>query len=105
MHVRCLPFGAPPSPTPTSRCGTAMHLGQSPRATSPDAPRGVALNLLASALTILSAIALVGTASVVGGGSGVTLGLRQTDELVRDFYRAVNEAIRTGDILALDRVV
>ena len=71
----------------------------------PDIPRGLALNLLASALTILSAVVLLVTSEVVGGASVVAPGAHPEKEIIRDFYSAVNEALRTGDLAALDRVV
>jgi predicted ester cyclase len=68
-------------------------------------PRGVALNLLASALTFLAILALLGSASVVGDAAVLAPVTGQHDEVIRDFYDAVNDALRSGNMATLDRVV
>jgi hypothetical protein len=68
-------------------------------------PHGIALNLLASALTILAAIALLGSAAMVGDASVATPVRGTSDGVVRDFYDAVNDILRTGDTAAFDQVI
>jgi predicted ester cyclase/mannose-6-phosphate isomerase-like protein (cupin superfamily) len=82
-----------------------IEMRQAPVVKPGTVPRGVALNLLASALTILTAIALLGTASAVGDASFLAPVARQDNEIILDFYNAVNEVLRSGDFAALDRVV
>lgn len=68
-------------------------------------PPGIALNLLASALTILTAIALLAAATMLGETSATVVAPERHDRVVHEFYRAVNEAIGSGDATALDRIV
>ena len=67
-HATVVPRVAPPSSTATPACRTTMPMRQTPLTQRLDVPRGVALNLIASALTLLSAMALLGTATVIGDG-------------------------------------
>lgn len=68
-------------------------------------PNGVALNLLASALTILTAIALLGAATVLGDTSAPVVVSERHERVIHEFYGAVNEAVRSGDATALDRLL
>jgi predicted ester cyclase len=63
------------------------------------------LNLLTSALIILSAIALLGASTVLGDPSIAVVESERDDLIVHDFYRAINEVIRTGDATTLDEIV
>lgn len=81
-----------------------MQMRQTHRVKSQHGPNGVALNLLASALTILAAIALLGAATVFGDTSATTPVSGRHDGVIHDFYGAVNEALRSGDSTALDRI-
>jgi quercetin dioxygenase-like cupin family protein len=71
-------------------------------------PRGIALNLLASGLTILAAAALLGTATVVGDASVASPAIpaeEQSEAAIRDFYDAIDVALRTGDTTRLGKHV
>lgn len=68
-------------------------------------PDGITLNLLASALTILTAIALLGAVVLVGDSSVMVAGTEQDEDVIHAFYRAVNTVLRSGDTSALDHVV
>jgi predicted ester cyclase len=72
---------------------------------SRNVPRGVALNLLASALTILAAIALLGATAVFGDASATVPVSGRHERVIHDFYSAVNEVLWSGDSAALDRIV
>ncbi len=78
---------------------------QTHRVKSRNVPGGVALNLLASALTILAAIALLGAATVFRDASATAPGSGRHERVIQDFYIAVNEALRSGDSAALDHIV
>lgn len=67
--------------------------------------RGVTLNLLASALTILATIVMLGAALVVNGAPVVAPVADRSAVAVYRFYDAVNEVIATGDHAALTHVV
>lgn len=84
---------------------TATQTRPTHRAKRRNGPDGVALNLLASAITILAAIALLGTATVVGDTSGTIAVSARHERVIQSFYSAVNEAVRSGDTSALDRIV
>jgi predicted ester cyclase len=77
--------------------------GESPE--KANMPRGVALNLLASALTILAAVALLASATLVGSAPLPAPPEPQTATVVRAFYAAVNDALRSGDTGPLERLV
>ena len=66
--------------------------------------RGITLNLLASALTILAAIALLGSATLVDSAPLAAPQEAKTTAVVRAFYDAVNEALRSGDTAPLARI-
>jgi predicted SnoaL-like aldol condensation-catalyzing enzyme len=71
-------------------------------------PRGVALNLVASALTILAAVALLGTATVVGDASVADSAIpaeEQSEAVIHAFYDAIDAALRTGDTTRLGKHV
>ena len=82
-----------------------MRMRQTHRVKSRNVPGGVALNLLASALTILAAIGLLGAATVFGDASATAPDPGRHERVIQDFYIAVNEALRSGDSTALDRIV
>ena len=87
---------------PDASCTTLrpLHCGQ--RRIGPD---GIALNLLASALAILTAMALLGSAVLVGNSPITVAETEQDDSVIHEFYHAVNSVLRSGDTTALDRVV
>jgi hypothetical protein len=68
-------------------------------------PRGIALNLLASALTILAAIALVSSAMLVNQGTIAAPLPTNSSQVAEAFYAAVNEAMRSGNLTPLDAVI
>jgi predicted ester cyclase len=67
--------------------------------------RGIALNLLASALMILSAVTLLGAAAVIAEAPRAAPARGQTETTVREFYDTVNAVLLTGDMTALDHVI
>jgi SnoaL-like polyketide cyclase len=67
-------------------------------------PRGVALNLLASALTILATIAFLASAAEFGGVPVVAPAAAGSVVVYR-FYEAVNEVIKTGNPAVLESVL
>jgi hypothetical protein len=67
--------------------------------------RGLALNLLASALTILATFAFLVAATMVGGSPLTAPSGADTRHIVHAFYVAINAVLRTGDPAALDAVV
>lgn len=77
---------------------------QSSRVPRQGVPRAVALNLLASALTILATIVLLGAGMVVVEAPMTAPAGSETGAVARAFYEAVNEVLRTGDTVAIDRV-
>ena len=74
------------------------------RPKGPHVSRGVALNLLASALTILAAIALLGSATLVDSAPLAAPQEAKTTAVVRAFYDAVNEVLRNGDTAPLAKI-
>lgn len=67
--------------------------------------RGLALNLLASALTILATCALLVAAAMVGGSPLAAPPGADTRPIVYAFYDAINDVLRTGDPADLDAAV
>src|SRR5687767_1711336 len=67
--------------------------------------RGLALNLLASALTILATFAFLIAATMGGGSPRAAPTGADTRHIVYAFYDAINDVLRTGDPAALDAVV
>ena len=84
---------------------TAIQRRQLHRGQRRNGPDGITLNLLASALTILTAIALLGAASVFADTSATVVAPERHERVIHDFYNAINEALRSGDATALDRIV
>jgi predicted ester cyclase len=82
-----------------------MQTQQAHRGKRRNRPDGVALNLLASALSILTAIALLGAATVFADTSATVVAPERHEHVIHDFYRAVNEVLRSSDATALDRIV
>lgn len=79
-------------------------MGRPPRIRHDGLPRGVALNLLASALTILAAIAFLGTATLAVPQPLSAPANWEVEAGARAFYDAVNVVLRTGETGALDGV-
>jgi SnoaL-like polyketide cyclase len=67
--------------------------------------RGLALNLLASALTILATFAFLVAATMGGGSPLAAPASADTRPIIYAFYDAINAVLRTGDPTALDAIV
>jgi hypothetical protein len=67
--------------------------------------RGIALNLLASGLMILTSVALGGMAAVIAETPRAAPARGQTETTVRKSYDMVNAVLLTGDITALDHII